>query len=116
MTRCIEEKHETSSSGFPINRTEIVKPGLVRLYHLLPYPPAYLSYPLQPRRTPVASPSMPSQPFSTEAYFQTQRPPAGLDEKAQRMDAFVQRWQAVEGARVVLVTSGGTTVPLESNT
>ena len=58
---------------------------------------------------------MPSQPFSTEAYFQTQRPPAGLDEKAQRMDAFVQRWNERKG-RVVLVTSGGTTVPLESNT
>jgi phosphopantothenate-cysteine ligase len=59
---------------------------------------------------------MPSQPFSTEAYFQTQSPPAGLDEKAQRMDAFVQRWKSVDKARVVLVTSGGTTVPLESNT
>ncbi|KAL7422737.1 Phosphopantothenate--cysteine ligase cab2 [Cryptotrichosporon argae] len=53
--------------------------------------------------------------FSTESYFQTQRPPAGLADKTARIQAFVDE-HARRGTRVVLVTSGGTTVPLESNT
>ncbi|WWC90672.1 uncharacterized protein L201_005608 [Kwoniella dendrophila CBS 6074] len=57
-----------------------------------------------------------SQPFSTESYFQTQKPPAGLEEKSEKMREFVEKWKAVDGKKVVLVTSGGTTVPLESNT
>ncbi|EIW68163.1 hypothetical protein TREMEDRAFT_44607 [Tremella mesenterica DSM 1558] len=57
-----------------------------------------------------------STPFSTDDYFATQRPPPGLEEKAARVDEFVRRWGEVKGKRVVLVTSGGTTVPLESNT
>lgn len=79
-----------------------------------------------------------SQAFSTESYFQTQRPPAGLDEKAKIMLDFVTRWNGLAGKKVVLVTvsnlkrsldpfpylpkaygackSGGTTVPLEANT
>ncbi|KAK6910450.1 hypothetical protein I203_104482 [Kwoniella mangroviensis CBS 8507] len=57
-----------------------------------------------------------SQGFSTESYFQTQRPPTGLKEKSDRMHGFVEKWKAVKGKKVVLVTSGGTTVPLESNT
>jgi phosphopantothenate-cysteine ligase len=48
--------------------------------------------------------AMPSTPFSTESYFQTQKPPAGLDERTARVQAFVERWKAVEGKRVVLVT------------
>ncbi|WVW85581.1 hypothetical protein I302_107619 [Kwoniella bestiolae CBS 10118] len=62
------------------------------------------------------SASSSSQPFSTESYFQTQRPPAGLKEKSEKMHQFVEKWKAVNGKKVVLVTSGGTTVPLESNT
>ncbi|WWC71532.1 uncharacterized protein I206_105490 [Kwoniella pini CBS 10737] len=57
-----------------------------------------------------------SQPFSTESYFQTQKPPAGLKEKSEKMHNFVEKWKAVKSKKVVLVTSGGTTVPLESNT
>ncbi|WWC93818.1 hypothetical protein V866_000654 [Kwoniella sp. B9012] len=57
-----------------------------------------------------------SQGFSTESYFQTQRPPTGLKEKSDKMHDFVEKWKAVKGKKVVLVTSGGTTVPLESNT
>ncbi|WWC63337.1 uncharacterized protein I303_105937 [Kwoniella dejecticola CBS 10117] len=57
-----------------------------------------------------------SQSFSTESYFQTQKPPAGLKEKSEKMHQFVEKWKAVQGKKVVLVTSGGTTVPLESNT
>ena len=47
---------------------------------------------------------MPSTPFSTESYFQTQKPPAGLDERTARVQAFVDRWKAVDGKRVVLIT------------
>ncbi|WVQ82330.1 hypothetical protein IAT38_004458 [Cryptococcus sp. DSM 104549] len=61
------------------------------------------------------SPSAPTQ-FSTESYFQTQKPPAGLNEKTALVLEFVKRWSAVKDKKVVLVTSGGTTVPLEANT
>ncbi|KAK4683675.1 phosphopantothenate---cysteine ligase (ATP), partial [Tremellales sp. Uapishka_1] len=57
-----------------------------------------------------------SQPFSTESYFSTQHPPASLADKTQLMTEFIERWTAVNGKKVVLVTSGGTTVPLEANT
>lgn len=56
--------------------------------------------------------NMPSEPFSTESYFQTQRAPAGLDERTERIRAFVDRWQAVEGKRVVLVTVSDTSTEL----
>ncbi|ORX38493.1 putative phosphopantothenate-cysteine ligase [Kockovaella imperatae] len=59
---------------------------------------------------------MESRTFSTESYFQTQRPPSGLAERTQKMTEFVDKWRAVPNQRVVLVTSGGTTVPLEANT
>ncbi|WRT68441.1 uncharacterized protein IL334_005417 [Kwoniella shivajii] len=45
-----------------------------------------------------------SEPFSTEGYFHTQRPPAGLEEKSEKMHAFVEQWKAVKGKKVVLVT------------
>lgn len=45
-----------------------------------------------------------SQPFSTERYFQTQRPPPGLEQKTVLMNGFVQKWQSAQGKRVVLVT------------
>jgi phosphopantothenate-cysteine ligase len=47
---------------------------------------------------------MTSTPFSTESYFQTQKPPAGLDESIARVKAFVDKWKNVEGKRAVLVT------------
>nr|XP_031859949.1 uncharacterized protein CI109_004556 [Kwoniella shandongensis]KAA5527021.1 hypothetical protein CI109_004556 [Kwoniella shandongensis] len=62
------------------------------------------------------APTIGSTPFSTESYFQTQRPPVGLEEKTKLMLEFVERWKSVQGKKVVLVTSGGTTVPLEANT
>lgn len=46
-----------------------------------------------------------SEPFSTESYFQTQRPPPGLEEKAAEMYGFVERWKEVGGKKVVLVTA-----------
>ncbi|WVF72835.1 hypothetical protein IAT40_007653 [Kwoniella sp. CBS 6097] len=61
-------------------------------------------------------PHIGSEPFSTESYFQTQRPPPGLEDKSATMLEFVNKWKDVKGKKVVLVTSGGTTVPLESNT
>jgi len=47
---------------------------------------------------------MPSTPFSTESYFQTQKPPVGLDERVARVKSFVDKWKEVKGKRVVLVT------------
>ncbi|CDO70972.1 hypothetical protein BN946_scf184830.g4 [Trametes cinnabarina] len=52
--------------------------------------------------------------FSAERYFATQPPPASLEHDVARVKEFVQR-QLGEGRKVVLVTSGGTTVPLELN-
>ncbi|KAE9391599.1 DFP-domain-containing protein [Gymnopus androsaceus JB14] len=55
-----------------------------------------------------------SSSFSAESYFSTQPPPAGLEQDIAGVKQFVQR-QASSGRNVVLVTSGGTTVPLELN-
>jgi len=52
--------------------------------------------------------------FSAEEYFATQPPPPTLDKDIAAVRQFIQR-QANEGRNVVLVTSGGTTVPLELN-
>ncbi|KAK1927099.1 DNA/pantothenate metabolism flavoprotein [Papiliotrema laurentii] len=68
-----------------------------------------------PQHIPQVHAASSSNQFSTESYFQTQRPPTGLDEKVNRVTAFSDKWRQV-GKKVVLVTSGGTTVPLESNT
>ncbi|KAI0763469.1 DFP-domain-containing protein [Trametes elegans] len=52
--------------------------------------------------------------FSAERYFATQLPPSSLEHDVGRVKEFLQR-QLGEGRKVVLVTSGGTTVPLELN-
>ncbi|KAI0266509.1 phosphopantothenate-cysteine ligase [Gloeopeniophorella convolvens] len=52
--------------------------------------------------------------FSAESYFATQTPPPTLDQDVAAVRAFVDR-QRNAGRKVVLVTSGGTTVPLELN-
>ncbi|PCH35405.1 phosphopantothenate-cysteine ligase [Wolfiporia cocos MD-104 SS10] len=52
--------------------------------------------------------------FSAETYFATQPPPVSLDQDILGVREFVQR-HARTGRKVVLVTSGGTTVPLELN-
>ncbi|OCH88413.1 phosphopantothenate-cysteine ligase [Obba rivulosa] len=52
--------------------------------------------------------------FSAEQYFATQPPSPSLDQDIKKVREFAQR-QLREGRRVVLVTSGGTTVPLELN-
>ena len=85
-----------------------------------------------PNGVAPAAISSASTAFSTETYFQTQRPPAGLDERIRTVRTFIDRWMDVTDKRVVLVTvspalaeggeagtdpqSGGTTVPLEANT
>ncbi|KAK2461234.1 hypothetical protein APHAL10511_006761 [Amanita phalloides] len=53
-------------------------------------------------------------PFSAETYFTTQLPPPTLEHDIGVVREFVER-QIKAGRRVVLVTSGGTTVPLELN-
>ncbi|KAG0015349.1 hypothetical protein BGZ81_011727, partial [Podila clonocystis] len=54
-------------------------------------------------------------PVSAEAYFASHVAPKSLPENAERIRTFVDRHMK-EGRRVVLVTSGGTTVPLETLT
>ncbi|EAL20611.1 hypothetical protein CNBE3190 [Cryptococcus deneoformans B-3501A] len=54
--------------------------------------------------------------FSTESYFHTQKSPPNIHDTTAKVLQFVDKWRAVDGKKVVLVTSGGTTVPLESNT
>ncbi|KAG8763681.1 hypothetical protein FRC12_008449 [Ceratobasidium sp. 428] len=51
-------------------------------------------------------------PFSAETYFATQPPPPGLEEDIKGVQEFVDR-SLKAGRKVVLITSGGTTVPLE---
>ncbi|KAJ3522773.1 hypothetical protein NM688_g8827 [Phlebia brevispora] len=55
-----------------------------------------------------------SEPFSAERYFATQPPPPTLEEDVGAVREFVQRHLRAK-RKVVLVTSGGTTVPLELN-
>ncbi|KDQ58562.1 hypothetical protein JAAARDRAFT_193114 [Jaapia argillacea MUCL 33604] len=55
-----------------------------------------------------------SAPFSAETYFATQPPPPSLDHDMATVRSFVRK-QTERGMKVVLVTSGGTTVPLERN-
>ncbi|KIJ24765.1 hypothetical protein M422DRAFT_237304 [Sphaerobolus stellatus SS14] len=52
--------------------------------------------------------------FSAESYFATQAPPPDLEQLVDGVREFVDR-HIQEGRRIVLVTSGGTTVPLELN-
>ncbi|SJX63945.1 related to CAB2-probable phosphopantothenoylcysteine synthetase [Sporisorium reilianum f. sp. reilianum] len=61
---------------------------------------------------PSASSSSPK--WSSDRFFQTQAAPPNLSETSAAASEFVQRHMR-EGRRVVLVTSGGTTVPLEKN-
>ncbi|PFH50632.1 hypothetical protein AMATHDRAFT_75518 [Amanita thiersii Skay4041] len=65
----------------------------------------------QRQRHPTCSKS---STFSAESYFATQPPPSTLEQDVERVREFIARQQK-EGRRVVLVTSGGTTVPLELN-
>ncbi|SNX85296.1 related to CAB2 - probable phosphopantothenoylcysteine synthetase [Melanopsichium pennsylvanicum] len=64
----------------------------------------------------MSKPSPASSPpkWSSDRFFQTQSPPHRLAELSSAASDFVQR-HIKEGRRVVLVTSGGTTVPLEKN-
>ncbi|KAF5348437.1 hypothetical protein D9757_005934 [Collybiopsis confluens] len=58
--------------------------------------------------------SSPSSTFSAESYFSTQLPPSNLEHDIAGVREFVGR-QKDAGRKVVFVTSGGTTVPLELN-
>ncbi|BGP23221.1 phosphopantothenate-cysteine ligase [Rhodotorula toruloides] len=55
-----------------------------------------------------------STQFSAEDFFAQQPPPKDLDKRLEAVQRFVER-NVNEGRRVVLITSGGTTVPLEHN-
>ncbi|CAO1637112.1 unnamed protein product [Sympodiomycopsis kandeliae] len=55
-----------------------------------------------------------SSTFSADRFFETQTAPNNLDEFSSKARSFVERHHK-QGRKVVLVTSGGTTVPLERN-
>ncbi|PHH91078.1 hypothetical protein CDD83_1774 [Cordyceps sp. RAO-2017] len=57
----------------------------------------------------------PAPPSAEDAYFASNAPPRQLGEHTARAKAFIDA-HAAAGRRVVLVTSGGTTVPLERQT
>lgn len=58
----------------------------------------------------------PAQPTDEEDYIKTHEPPKYLDDFKREVEEFVHLHAETSGKRVVLVTSGGTTVPLENNT
>ncbi|GAA96492.1 uncharacterized protein L969DRAFT_494393 [Mixia osmundae IAM 14324] len=58
---------------------------------------------------------MASTDYDAEAFFADSDPPPKLDEELRAAQSFIAR-HAREGRRIVLITSGGTTVPLEKNT
>ncbi|GAA5851270.1 hypothetical protein JCM3766R1_006047 [Sporobolomyces carnicolor] len=62
----------------------------------------------------TAPPPPTGQQFSAEEFFAQQPPPPRLEEVLRGVGEFVER-NINNGKRVVLVTSGGTTVPLEHN-
>lgn len=55
------------------------------------------------------------EPADVQRFFELNPPPRGFDEHVKRLQAFVAD-QVERGRRVAVVTSGGTTVPLEKNT
>jgi len=60
--------------------------------------------------------SSPDGARGVEAFFCSSAPPDSYERDLARVRAFVSRVAAAPGARAALVTSGGTTVPLERNT
>lgn len=63
----------------------------------------------------MADQSQPSAAAAEKDYFSTNSAPKSLNQYSSLARAFIQR-HAEEGRKVVLVTSGGTTVPLENQT
>lgn len=57
-----------------------------------------------------------AQDSDEERYFQTHKAPGYLSEIEEQTKQFVKYHAEVSGKRIALVTSGGTTVPLENNT
>ncbi|GBC06163.1 hypothetical protein RclHR1_06670003 [Rhizophagus clarus] len=53
--------------------------------------------------------------INPDTYFQNNSPPSTLPEDENKVKEFVNKHDK-DGRRIVLVTSGGTTVPLENNT
>jgi len=51
---------------------------------------------------------------ATKSFFETEYPPRDLGEVARRAKLFVDNW-IKEGVKIALVTSGGTSIPLEKN-
>jgi len=51
---------------------------------------------------------------ATKSFFETESPPRDLEEVARRARVFVDKW-IKGGVKIALVTSGGTSIPLEKN-
>ncbi|KAI0732759.1 phosphopantothenate-cysteine ligase [Fomitopsis betulina] len=64
--------------------------------------------------SPPPNTTLSDSSFSAESYYATQPPPANLELEVRQVRDFVRK-HANAGRNVVLVTSGGTTVPLELN-
>ena len=58
----------------------------------------------------------PAQITDEERYFLTNPRPAYLDDLVKQAQDFIELQYSLGRKRIVLVTSGGTTVPLENNT
>ncbi|CAG8520214.1 11905_t:CDS:2 [Diversispora eburnea] len=56
-----------------------------------------------------------SEVIDPDTYFDTHKPPKFLAEDERKIEEFVNR-NSKTGRRIVLITSGGTAVPLENNT
>lgn len=67
-------------------------------------------------RSSTNLPGLETSQLSTAGYFSSQPPPENLEETIKPARDFIAKWGAVKGKKVVVVTSGGTTVPLEANT
>ncbi|KAK3820785.1 MAG: DNA/pantothenate metabolism flavoprotein [Linnemannia elongata] len=102
--------HPTPIKPSPLNGTHLSSDshanGVNGQQHYVPSLPSGASTPAS-----TASPG----PVSAEVYFASHVAPKSLPENAEKIRTFVDRHMH-EGRRVVLVTSGGTTVPLETQT
>ncbi|KAI9863038.1 MAG: hypothetical protein M1824_000726 [Vezdaea acicularis] len=80
-----------------------------------PQPPAAMSYPTSSSAAADSRDLASPPPFDDSAYFDSNPAPASLKTHLPLARAFIDA-HAAAGRRVVLITSGGTTVPLENQT
>ncbi|KAJ9083601.1 Phosphopantothenate--cysteine ligase cab2 [Entomophthora muscae] len=62
------------------------------------------------------SPKSPTQGLDPEKYLKVHSPPSHFQQCKDDIDNFLEFWSQIPDRKIALVTSGGTTVPLESQT